>query len=134
MSAKAYMLDTDTFSYLISGRHPTIRQYVAEHQKSITLSSVTLAEALFGARKKGSQRLYSLVSLFSELFPVRPWDVAAAESYVEIRTCLEKCGHPIGNMDMMIAAVALSTGCTLVTNNERHFKYVPGLQIENWTR
>jgi len=35
---------------------------------------------------------------------------------------------------MMIAAVAISTDSTLVTNNERHFRHVPGLNIENWTR
>jgi len=134
MSTKVYMLDTDTFSYLVSGRHPKVREHVARHQKSIVLSSITLAEALFGAKKAGSRKLHSLVSLFRELFTIRPWDAAAAESYAEIRANLEKKGRPIGNMDMMIAAAALSSDCTLVTNNERHFKQVARLQIENWTR
>jgi len=134
MSTKAYLLDTDSFSYLISGRYPKIRQHVTVHQKSVFLSSITLAEALYGAKKKDSPKLLSLITLFRELFPVKTWDVTAAESYAEIRVTLEKAGHPIGNMDMMIAAVALANGLTLVTNNERHFRKVHGLQIENWTK
>jgi len=134
MNAKSYMLDTAMFSYLVSGRYPAVRTHVANKQKAISLSSITLAEALFGARKKGSQKLKSLISLFREVFPVRPWDSAAAEAYAALRATLERDGNPIGNMDMMIAAVAISTGSTLVTNDERHFRHVPGLTIENWTR
>ena len=48
------------------------------------------------------------------------------------RNHLETKGKIIGNMDMMIAAHALSISATIVTNNIRHFKMVPKLKIENW--
>lgn len=133
MKASSYMLDTDTFSYLVSGRYPSVRAQVARHQKAIVLSAITLAESLFGARKKGSQKLLSLISLFREIFPVQTWNADAAESYSKIRTEMENGGHPIGNMDLLIAASAIASGCTLVTNNERHFRHVPGLTLVNWT-
>jgi tRNA(fMet)-specific endonuclease VapC len=38
----------------------------------------------------------------------------------------------IGNNDLWIAAHALTVGLILVTHNEREFRRVPGLKIENW--
>ena len=48
------------------------------------------------------------------------------------RTALERKGQPIGPMDLLIAAHALSLGARLVTSNEREFRRVPGLRVENW--
>ncbi len=134
MKATNFMLDTDTFSYLVSGRHPSVRAAVTRNQKRIVLSSITLAESLFGAKKNGSQKLLALISLFREIFPVQAWDSSAAEIYSDIRSRMERAGHPIGNMDLMIAASAIASGSTLVTNNERHFRAVPGLAFVNWTK
>jgi predicted nucleic acid-binding protein len=50
----------------------------------------------------------------------------------KIRTILEKKGQPIGSLDMLIAAHALSLSVRLITNNEGEFKRVPGLKVENW--
>jgi tRNA(fMet)-specific endonuclease VapC len=61
-------------------------------------------------------------------------DPAAAEAYGEIRSSLKKSGQPIGAMDLLIAAHALSLGTRLATNNEREFKRVRGLRVENWIR
>ena len=126
------MLDTDMFSFVVDGRHPEVRRKVAKKQNAVSISVLTLAEALFGARKKNSQRLESLVGMFRELFPVVPWSENAAEAYALIRTQLETSGSPIGEMDMLIAASAIAGGYVLVTNNIRHFQRIQGLAIENW--
>lgn len=126
------MLDTDMFSFVVDGRHPEVRRKVAKKQNAVSISVLTLAEALFGARKKNSQRLESLVGMFRELFPVVPWSENAAEAYALIRTQLETSGSPIGEMDMLIAASAIAGGYVLVTNNIRHFQRIQGLSIENW--
>jgi len=47
---------------------------------------------------------------------------------------LEKAGTPIGPLDTMIAAHALSLGLTVVTDNEREFRRVPGLNVQNWAK
>ena len=57
---------------------------------------------------------------------------AAAEANADIRVTLESAGTPIGNMDLMTAAHARSAGAVLVTNNEKHFRRVEGLKVENW--
>lgn len=132
MKPTTYMLDTDMFSYLVSGRHPHVRAMAAEREKSIVLSSVTLAESLFGARKRGSEKLFSIIGLFRDMFPIVNWTSEAAMAYADIRLSLEQQGIPIGGMDMMIAASALSGGYVLVTNNVRHFGRISGLAIENW--
>ena len=62
------------------------------------------------------------------------YDGSAAQAYGRVRALLEKGGTPIGPLDTLIAAHALSLNCTLVTNNEREFARVPGLQVENWAR
>jgi len=63
---------------------------------------------------------------------VASFDNAASEAYGEIRVALEKSGRPIGAMDLLVAAHALSLDARLVTNNEKEFKRVRGLRVENW--
>ncbi len=41
-------------------------------------------------------------------------------------------GQMIGPNDMMIDAIALANGITLVTHNTSEFRRVPGLAIEDW--
>lgn len=127
-----YLLDTDTFSYAVSGRSGQIRSQLAKLAGNLALSTISLAELRYGVQKKGSRRLMALVDLFLELVTVVDFDVAASECYAGIRTQLEKAGTPIGGNDMLIAAVAKSRGYTLVTNNVNHFGRVKGLQIVNW--
>ncbi|HQG27382.1 MAG TPA: PIN domain-containing protein, partial [Candidatus Ozemobacteraceae bacterium] len=67
-------------------------------------------------------------------FEILPFDSAAAIEYGAIRHHLEKNGSPIGPMDTLIAAHALSAGACLVTNNEREFSRVPGLKLVNWCK
>ena len=134
MKTQRYLLDTDTFSFVVDGRHPEVRRMVAKMQKAVSISVLTLAEAMFGARKKHSPRLESLVAMFSELFPVVSWSEDAAKVYADIRTQLEESGRPIGDMDMLIAASAIAGGYVLVTNNVRHFRRIKGLAVESWVK
>lgn len=61
------------------------------------------------------------------------FDEEAAHVYGDIRAALEKAGTPIGAMDMLIAAHAVSLGTPLVTNNTREFVRIPTLNIIDWT-
>jgi len=65
--------------------------------------------------------------------PNLPFDLPAARRYARIRDHLERAGQVIGGNDLMIAAIALTHGLTLVTNNGAEFQRVPGLQVEDWT-
>jgi predicted nucleic acid-binding protein len=61
------------------------------------------------------------------------FDTTAAAKFGTVGAALAGTGVPIGQMDALIAAHALSVGATLVTNNEKHFSRVPGLKVESWT-
>lgn len=41
-------------------------------------------------------------------------------------------GETIGNNDLWVAAHTKAEGLTIVTNNVREFKRVPGLKVQNW--
>jgi tRNA(fMet)-specific endonuclease VapC len=88
---------------------------------------------MFGV-ERNAQRAQALSALrqLLETLEVAGFDTEAAYAYGRIRNTLEKKGVPIGPLDYLIAAHALSLGTTLVTNNEREFNRVPGLQVENW--
>lgn len=133
MKLKRYLLDTDTFSYLVDGRHPEVRRMAAKAGQ-IAISVITAAEIEFGAQKRGSAKLKAVIDLFREMYPVVEWTAEMVPVYAEIRCALENAGTPIGDLDMLIAAVAKQGDYVLVTNNTDHFKRVPGLRVENWVR
>jgi tRNA(fMet)-specific endonuclease VapC len=133
-----YMLDTDTFSYLVKGSHPVQQAALKINPDQIKISVVTQAEVWFGlqlhpsgAQKSGAQKQARIRELF-EGIEVLTLDSTVAASYAVIRAKLHKTGTLIGPNDLWIAAHALCQGMTLVTNNTREFKRVPGLKLENW--
>ena len=132
-----YVLDTDTCSYILRQRPIEVlerMQAKREQGHSITISAVTYAELLLGAERSNARKKYSdLISLFVErLDEILPWDASAAEGFSKLQAALFKKGTPIGSNDTMIAGHVLSVEGTIVTNNQKHFKQVPKLKIENW--
>ena len=89
---------------------------------------------MYGARR--SSRTEALLErIENSLLPdlsVLPFDASAARRYGEVRAALEERGTPIGDADMRIAAIALARDLKVVTGNDRHFRRVPGLEVENW--
>lgn len=134
-----FLLDTDTASYVIKGSSAALDAHLAKQPLDrVFISSVTRAELLFGVRRlpRAHQRATKLaaeVSRFLSTVHTLPWDEAAADAFADVRVALEKIGTPIGVLDTMIAAHALSLRATLVTNNTRHFRRVKGLTVQNWT-
>ena len=129
-----YMLDTNMCIYLRQNRPPEVTTRFRQMQHGdATLSVITYGELLYGA-ERSQQRTRALESLarLVSLLPVLPLPEEAASTYGEIRATLEKRGEMIGGNDLWIAAHAKSAGLTLVTNNEREFKRVPGLKLQNW--
>ncbi len=128
------LLDTNTCIYLIKKHPPEVLRRFNEYTVGdIGISSITAAELHFGAQK--SQRPgHNRRALEQFLLPlaVADFDENAAAAYGHVRAQLEKQGTPIGSLDTLIAAHALSLGLTLVTNNVREFERVPNLKVENW--
>ncbi len=128
-----YMLDTDTCIYVIKNRPANLRDTFNQHNDQLSISSVTLAELLYGAEKSAkTEHNLGVVESFSARLEVLPYDDKAAAHTGQIRAQLEAAGTPIGPYDLMIAGHARSQGLVLVTNNMREFERVDGLRLENW--
>jgi tRNA(fMet)-specific endonuclease VapC len=97
----------------------------------IALCSVVAAELAFGVAKSCSVRNRQALEMFLAPLTILPFDEPAVWTYGELRADLERRGTPIGSLDTMIAAHALSLRTTLVTNNTAEFSRVPGLRVEN---
>jgi len=70
----------------------------------------------------------------AELFPVIEVSRAIMETFGSLKADLERRGRTVDDFDLVIASTALVLNYALVTNNERHFRYIPGLRVENWAR
>ncbi len=129
-----YMLDTDTASYVIKGRMPSVDRRLADvPPEDVCISSITRGELLYGVRRKpGAHHLARVVDQFLARVLSLPWDDAAADRFATIAAELERAGRLIGTLDTMIAAHALATGVVMVSNNVEHFARVSGLNLENW--
>jgi len=127
------LLDTNICIYIINAKPPAVlarfRQY---RMGDIGLCSVVAAELAFGVAKSESARNRQALQMFLAPLTIMPFDAAAVWSYGDLRADLDRRGTPIGSLDTMIAAHALSQQALLVTNNTREFAKVPGLQLDNW--
>jgi tRNA(fMet)-specific endonuclease VapC len=130
-----YLLDTNICIYVINARPALVlERFRQEPAGQIGVSSVSAAELAYGIAKGGSARNEEALRLFLAPLAIVPFDEDVIWTYGKIRTDLEKRGMPIGAMDTMIAAHALSLDLTLVTNNVREFERVKGLRLENWAQ
>lgn len=130
------MLDTNICIYIIKKKpEQALERLKGARISDIGVSSITLSELAYGA-EKSSRPDQNRIALAEFLAPLEilSYDDLAAQEYGKIRTYLERPGSPIGSMDMLIAAHALSVNCTLVTNNEREFSRIASLKIENWAK
>lgn len=131
-----HMLDTDTSSHIIKDKSPTIAGKLATLVPSmVCISVMTRAELQYGLKRlPPDHRLHLAVRQFLKIVRILPWDTEAADWYADIRHQLISTGQPIGEMEMMIAAHALSAGAVLVTNNQRHYERIEApLLLENWS-
>jgi tRNA(fMet)-specific endonuclease VapC len=131
-----YLLDTDTFVYIRRGRPEKARARFRRLQVGeAVMSVISYGELICGIAKKkaGPEPLLRLEEL-TQIVRVIPLMPETATVYGAIRAALSSKGEMIGGNDLWIAAHALASNLVLVTNNEREFRRVPDLKIENWTK
>ena len=115
------MLDTNTVSYMVRGKSPAARAalYKLRGDEVGCISVITEAELRYGTSKRapGPERMAAMNDLFAKL-RILPWGSAEALVYGDLRAKLERAGKVLGNLDMLIAAHAISANATLVTRDE----------------
>ncbi|OGJ52128.1 twitching motility protein PilT [Candidatus Peregrinibacteria bacterium RIFOXYB2_FULL_32_7] len=130
----AYLLDTNICIYLINKKnYKLIDKFEEIDKENINISAITVSELEYGITKS-QYPIKNRLNLNKFLVPLNilPYTDNSAKIYGEIRAFLERKGQIIGAMDLLIAAHALSLNLTLITNNEKEFKRIPSLKVENW--
>jgi len=128
-----YILDTDICVCWLKGNENIEKRSLHVGLRNIRISFITISELYYGAYK--SQRVkenINVVRRFEEKLEVVESDPEICSVFGKLKASLEKEGKIIGDADLFIAACAMVTGATLVTNNEKHFKRIKELKMENW--
>ncbi len=127
-------MDTNACIRLLNQKSTPLARKLASVPKSdVALSSITKAELYYGAyRSERREANLSLLQRFFQEFATLPFDEKCEEVYGLARAELALAGTPIGPNDLLIAAIALANGFTLVTHNTREFSRVKGLRVEDW--
>ena len=125
-------LDTNIVIAFLNG-HQGVLQRFQQAMPEVAISSLVLGELLYGARAsaKVEQNLQNLFR-FVQLVPVVAYDEACAETYSHVRVALRQQGKPTGEVDALIAAVAITHQATLATHNMRHFQNIPNIKLVDW--
>ncbi|MFP3939879.1 MAG: type II toxin-antitoxin system tRNA(fMet)-specific endonuclease VapC [Acidobacteriota bacterium] len=129
-----FLLDTNVCIYSLNRRPPEVLQRLREvGPAAVAISVITVVELRHGAAKsQNPSKARGKLDRFLKPLSVLDFDREAAEAAGRIRADLERAGTPVGDLDSLIAAHALSAKLTLVSNNLREFDRVPGLRTENW--
>lgn len=129
-----FLLDTDTCIYALKQSATVLGRLLAQKPENIAVSVITEAELRTGAAKSSSAaKTLGLVENFLRPLAILEFTSRDAASYAQVRAKLERAGAPIGPLDTLIAAQAVGRKLVLVSNNERAFRRVPGLHVQNWT-
>jgi len=128
-----FLLDTDTCIYALKQSAAVLQRLLAQKPEDIAISVITEAELRTGAAKSSSAaKTMRLVENFLRPIAILEFTSSDAATYAQVRAKLERAGTPIGPLDTLIAAQAVARKLVLVSNNEREFRRVAGLHVQNW--
>ncbi|MCK4605557.1 MAG: PIN domain-containing protein [Deltaproteobacteria bacterium] len=127
-----YILDTNICIYWLKGDRDIEAKALEVGLEALLLSFVTICELYFGAYKsqKIKDNILNIEKLKDRIRVVESNDLVC-ETFGKLKAFLVK-KEVIDDADILVAACALMVGATLVTNNEKHFKRIKGLKVENW--
>jgi tRNA(fMet)-specific endonuclease VapC len=125
------VLDTDHCIAILRNRLDPRDHALFEDQLAAT--TVSLGELAHGAHRSArTKENMDLAEGMLSTVTLLPFDEASARIFGEIKAKLEIAGNVIEDLDLQIASIALRHNASLVTHNQRHFKRVPNLTLEDW--
>ena len=128
-----YLIDTDIIVFSLKRNVAVQSKFKEKESVPKAISVITYGELLYGAHVSPQhEKNLAIIRRLADIFPVIGIGIPVIEAFAELKRSLETKGQGLDDMDLLIAATALSLNYRLVTNNERHFSRVKGLEIENW--
>ena len=130
----SFLIDTNICIYFLKGMFDLVDKFDKIGIENLFISEITVAELKFGAAKsehpvRNKIVIEELISKFNQIPIYKSLDIFAEE-----KARLQKTGNIVDDFDLLIGATAVANNMTLVTNNEKHFKRLKGIQVENWTK
>ncbi|MEA2489304.1 MAG: tRNA(fMet)-specific endonuclease VapC [Acidobacteriota bacterium] len=130
-----FLLDTDTCIYALKQNPRVIDHLLSKSREDVLVSVISEAELRTGGAKSSSPiKTLRLIENFLRPLTLVDFTSDDAVAYAHVRAQLERAGTPIGPLDTLIASQAIARELILVSNNEREFRRVSGLHLENWAR
>jgi len=132
--AVSHLLDTNVCSYLMRARPASVTERLqALGPERVAVSVVTAVELREGAElSRSAPRYHAAIDAFLAEVAVLPITAEVAPVAGRIGARLRRAGTPIGDLDSLIAAHAVTAGLVLVTHNTREFLRVTELVVEDW--
>ncbi|HBH96851.1 MAG TPA: PIN domain nuclease [Candidatus Omnitrophica bacterium] len=129
-----FVLDSDTCVFWLRGNRAIERRILEAGTEQVALSMITRCELTYGAWKSArrEENLKTLERLHATFTTLQTTD-DVSRFFGRWKAQLEGAGAGLDDADLLIAAIAHAHQATLVTNNESHFRRLPGLLVENWT-
>lgn len=129
-----WLLDTNVVIHGIRSEPASVRRRLQQvGPDEVRISAITVAELWYGAeRSDDPARRRAVFHEFLKPYEVVPFDRRAGEHHGRLRHELRH--QPIGERDLLIAAIAVANGYTVVTSNTGEFRRVLGLGVEDWSR
>lgn len=128
-----YLIDTNIIIYRLKNLGNVNANFLKNKDKHMSLSVISYGELVFGAKKsKAAEKNMETVNAIKSIFPLLEITSEIMNIFGEIKAYTQKIGKTIDDMDLLIAATAITNNFTLVTHNMKHFKNIPNLKVEDW--
>ncbi len=130
-----YLIDTDIIIYSLKKNPKVIENFKNNASKPKSISVISYGELYFGAKKSEySEKNLAAVKRIAETFPIIHVSRSIIETFGGLKAKLQSEGKLIADLDLIVASTALNMNYIVVTNNVSHFKRIPGLVVENWSK
>lgn len=128
-----YLIDTNIIIYRLKNLGNVNANFLKNKDKHMSLSVISYGELVFGAKKsKAAEKNMETVNAIKSIFPLLEITSEIMNFFGEIKAYTQKIGKTIDDMDLLIAATAITNNFTLVTHNMKHFENIPNLKVEDW--
>lgn len=130
-----YLLDTDILIFFLKGNLRIREKIVRVGDNNIVISAISVGELYFGAyHSREREKNINNLKIFFAASRILPVNEEIGEVFGKLKAELRSKGELISDSDLFIASTCLAQDAVLVTGNEKHFRRIDQLKLENWTK
>ncbi|MCG6137839.1 MAG: type II toxin-antitoxin system VapC family toxin [Nostoc sp. LLA-1] len=133
---KPALIDTNILSFFFRNHTLVVEHFQAYLRKyqQINISIITYYEIISGLKHRDAQKQLTFFWEFVAHNTVLPLTTKSTIISADIYANLRNKGTPVDDIDILIAGIAIANDLILVTNNQRDFEKIEGLEIEDWSQ